>query len=165
MTESPVAAGDASGSAQARVPARIWPGVDVVRGHGMGRDLVEPDWPPLTDAEVSAVLARYGRAIGPAGIRWRSPRPMSAAALVDCDGAEVFVKRHHVRVRTAGQLVEALVQDADALAHFLHANEVAVIAIAGAANHHIKVVAGVIEIWMFAPEIVLDTATTQIWTR
>ena len=106
MTESPVAAGDASGSAQERGPARLWPGVavDMVRGHGMGRDLVEPDWPPLTDAEVSAVLARYGRAIGPAGIRWRSPRPMFAAALVGCDGAEVFVKRHHVRVRTAGQL-------------------------------------------------------------
>jgi Ser/Thr protein kinase RdoA (MazF antagonist) len=70
----------------------------------MGRDLVEPDWPPLTDAEVSAVLARYGRTAGQAVVRWRSPRPMSAAALVDSGGEEVFVKRHHVRVRTAAQL-------------------------------------------------------------
>jgi len=70
----------------------------------MGRDLVEPDWPPLTEAEVSAVLARYGRAAGPVAVRWRSPRPMSAAALVDSDGQEVFVKRHHAGVRNAGQL-------------------------------------------------------------
>jgi Ser/Thr protein kinase RdoA (MazF antagonist) len=76
----------------------------VFRGHGMGRDRVEPDWPPLTDEEVSAVLARYGRPDGAAAVRWRSPRPMSAAALAGCDGAEVFVKRHHVLVRTAAQL-------------------------------------------------------------
>ena len=67
----------------------------------MGRDLVEPDWPPLTDAEVGAVLARYGWTAGQAAVRWRSPRPMSAAALVDGDGQEVFVKRHHALVRTA----------------------------------------------------------------
>jgi Ser/Thr protein kinase RdoA (MazF antagonist) len=99
-------AGDPPGPAQAPGPARRWPeaAVDGVRGHGMGRDLVEPDWPPLTDAEVSAVLARYGRAAGHAAVRWRSPRPMSAAALVDSDGEEVFVKRHHTGVRTAAQL-------------------------------------------------------------
>jgi Ser/Thr protein kinase RdoA (MazF antagonist) len=78
--------------------------LDVIRGHGMGRDLVEPDWPPLTDAEVSAVLARYGWAACQAAVRWRSPRPMSAAALVHSDGEEVFVKRHHALVRTAAQL-------------------------------------------------------------
>jgi Ser/Thr protein kinase RdoA (MazF antagonist) len=70
----------------------------------MGRDLVEPDWPPLTDAEVSAVLARYGRIAGQAAVRWRSPRPMSAAALVESGGEEVFVKRHHLGVRTVAQL-------------------------------------------------------------
>jgi Ser/Thr protein kinase RdoA (MazF antagonist) len=97
--------------------------------HGMGRELVEPDWPPLTQDEVSAVLARYGRP-GAAVVTWRSPRPMSAAALVRCGGGrgagagaqrgggksrargrekqsgseDVFVKRHHRLVRTAGQL-------------------------------------------------------------
>lgn len=71
--------------------------------HGMGKTLVEPDWPPLSGAEVRAVLARYGLA-GPAEIAWRSPRPMSAAALVRCGSGEVFVKRHHVLVRSAPQL-------------------------------------------------------------
>ena len=74
------------------------------RGHGMGRDLVEPDWPPLTDQEAGAVLARYDLPGGAAAVRWRSPRPMSAAALVGCGAGEAFVKRHHTLVRTAGQL-------------------------------------------------------------
>lgn len=78
--------------------------------HGMGRELVEPDWPPLTEAETAAVLAAYD---GPADtpgtprhvtVSWRSPRPMSAAAVVRHHGREVFVKRHHRRVRSPGQL-------------------------------------------------------------
>jgi Ser/Thr protein kinase RdoA (MazF antagonist) len=98
--------------------------------HGMGKDLAEPDWEPLADREVTAVLAGYrlpGRAgavgttgpadvAGPAGtadpagaaaeavVTWRSPRPMSAAALVSRGGVTVLVKRHHTRVRSAGQL-------------------------------------------------------------
>jgi len=73
--------------------------------HGMGKELVEPDWDPLTSAEVHQVLAGYWPS-GPGGdvITWRSPRPMSAAALVDWAGGTVFVKRHDVRVRTPGQL-------------------------------------------------------------
>ncbi len=90
----------------------------------MGRDLVEPDWPPLTDAEVGAVLARYAWTAGQAAVRWRSPRPMSAAALVDGGGAEVFVKRHHVLVRTAAQLAAE-----HALADHLQALGVAVPAV------------------------------------
>jgi Ser/Thr protein kinase RdoA (MazF antagonist) len=79
--------------------------------HGMGRELVPPDWPALTDDEVGAVLAAYpgGDAADRPVITWRSPRPMSAAALVrrGADGAPgrcVFVKRHHVAVRTTEQL-------------------------------------------------------------
>jgi Ser/Thr protein kinase RdoA (MazF antagonist) len=115
--------------------------------HGMGKELVEPDWSPLTSTEVRTALARYpqpgvrllvpaapggipatpggipgapggipgasldgipGPPAGPfAGdemITWRSPRPMSAAALVRRGGADLFVKRHHVRVRTPAQL-------------------------------------------------------------
>lgn len=34
--------------------------------HGMGTDPVAPDWPPLTEAEVEAV-------VGPAHVLWRSP--------------------------------------------------------------------------------------------
>ena len=32
--------------------------------HGMGKELVEPDWPPLTGDEVNAVLTRYGAPAG-----------------------------------------------------------------------------------------------------
>ena len=76
--------------------------------HGMGKELVEPDWTPLTGEEVSAVLARYpGRAAGGlagngAVVAWSSPRPMSAAGLVRHGDGTVFVKRHHTRVRSAG---------------------------------------------------------------
>jgi Ser/Thr protein kinase RdoA (MazF antagonist) len=106
MTEPPGPARD-HGPGPCAGPAHRWPGLaadEGFRGHGMGRDLVEPDWAPLTDDEAAAVLARYGRQGGVAAVRWRSPRPMSAAALVSCDGGEVFVKRHHKLVRTAGQL-------------------------------------------------------------
>jgi Ser/Thr protein kinase RdoA (MazF antagonist) len=75
--------------------------------HGMGKELVEPDWPPLTDAEASAVLARFpglGGRTPATVVGWRSPRPMSAAALVRLGGGEVFVKRHHRRVRSVAQL-------------------------------------------------------------
>ncbi len=71
--------------------------------HGMGKDLVEPDWPPLTGDEVSAVLARYGVPAGTV-VAWSSPRPMSAAGLVRHNTGSVFVKRHHVRVRSTAQL-------------------------------------------------------------
>ena len=71
--------------------------------HGMGKDLVEPDWAPLTPGEVSTVLAHYGTDTGTV-IAWRSPRPMSAAALVRGGGDAVFVKRHHLHVRSAAQL-------------------------------------------------------------
>ena len=66
--------------------------------HGMGRELTEPDWPPLTDDELRGVLGREPAVI------WRSPRPMSAAAVVRHGDATVFVKRHHLSVRTPAQL-------------------------------------------------------------
>jgi Ser/Thr protein kinase RdoA (MazF antagonist) len=77
--------------------------------HGMGKELAEPDWSPLTADEVSSVLSRYDRpdpggGPPPATVTWRSPRPMSAAALVQRPGGDLFVKRHDPRVRTARQL-------------------------------------------------------------
>ena len=72
--------------------------------HGMGKDLVVPDWSPLTSAEVHLVLARYPQPGGDEMITWRSPRPMSAAGLIRRGGVDLFVKRHHVRVRTPAQL-------------------------------------------------------------
>jgi Ser/Thr protein kinase RdoA (MazF antagonist) len=66
--------------------------------HGMGKELTEPDWPALTGEEVSEVLGAASV------VTWRSPRPMSAAALVRQGSATVFVKRHHLRVRNPAQL-------------------------------------------------------------
>jgi Ser/Thr protein kinase RdoA (MazF antagonist) len=92
------------------------PGAAGLLVHGMGTELVAPDWAPLTDSEVRGVLAAYpgcrelaARAeAGPpeaeAQVSWRSPRPLSAAALVRTGPREVFVKRHDPRVRTAAQL-------------------------------------------------------------
>ena len=75
--------------------------------HGMGTAPAVPDWPPLTVAELDALLVRFPEAGGARRVRWRSPRPLSAAALVHAaSGAELFVKRHHVSVRTAHGLGE-----------------------------------------------------------
>jgi Ser/Thr protein kinase RdoA (MazF antagonist) len=76
------------------------------RVHGLDVADVPPDWPPLAAAEVTALLAGYP-SLAPAGaIRWHSPRPLSAAALVDTATGQVFVKRHHCSVRTAATLAE-----------------------------------------------------------
>jgi Ser/Thr protein kinase RdoA (MazF antagonist) len=74
--------------------------------HGLGKELTEPDWPPLTDEEVSEVLRGWGTAdsADQAVVAWRSPRPMSAAALVRRGAVTVFLKRHHILVRNPAQL-------------------------------------------------------------
>ena len=68
--------------------------------HGLSGELVPPDWPPLVLQELTEVLpARQ--------VRWTSPRPLSAAAIVETvDGGSVFVKRHDVRVRDLAGLAE-----------------------------------------------------------
>lgn len=76
------------------------------RVHGLADDEVPPDWPPLLEQEVADVLAGYpalGR-VGP--IRWHSPRPLSAAALVQTGSGGAFIKRHHGSVRTPATLAE-----------------------------------------------------------
>ncbi len=65
-----------------------------------------PDWPPLTCAEISAVLAHYPHSGFGVDIRWHSPRPLSAAARVKTAAGDVFVKRHHLSVRTPQTLRE-----------------------------------------------------------
>jgi Ser/Thr protein kinase RdoA (MazF antagonist) len=72
----------------------------------MGHELGELDWLPLTDDELRAILGRSD----PGGlgrepvVTWRSPRPRSAAALVRHGAVAVFVKRHHLGVRTPESL-------------------------------------------------------------
>lgn len=85
-------------------PAGCGGDVSDLRVHGMGRELVSPDWPPLTLPEVRRLLHRYG--LVAQAIRWASPRPLSAAALVETDDGVVFVKRHAEVVRTAEGLRE-----------------------------------------------------------
>ena len=76
------------------------------RVHGLAADQVPPDWRPLAVDEVGVLLAGYPM-LRPAGaIRWCSPRPLSAAALVETAGGMVFVKRHHRSVRTVATLAE-----------------------------------------------------------
>jgi Ser/Thr protein kinase RdoA (MazF antagonist) len=96
---------DAAGAALVFVASL---GVTGWQVHGMGRESVPADWPPLTATEVDGVLGAFPAVSGRAGrIVWRSPRPFSAAAVValespapgHTEGDEVFVKRHHRDVR------------------------------------------------------------------
>ena len=75
----------------------------------MDTSLVEADWPALTNDEVRSVLRHFDRheavsASQAALVSWQSPRPMSTGALVRFASDTVFVKRHHVAVRTPKRL-------------------------------------------------------------
>lgn len=74
--------------------------------HGLAGDDTAPDWPVLQSAEVGALLHRYPQMDRPLQIPWRSPRPLSAACVVQSKNASVFVKRHHRSVRTPSVLAE-----------------------------------------------------------
>jgi Ser/Thr protein kinase RdoA (MazF antagonist) len=74
--------------------------------HGLGPQLVTPDWEAISHSEARAVLARYGlQGAAEATVLWGSPRPQSAAALIGCGDREVLLKRHDLRVRTAAALL------------------------------------------------------------
>ena len=79
---------------------------DAHLAHGLAGDHLEPDWPPLTVDEVVAVVARVPALGSLLSIDWRSPRPLSAAALATTSSGGVFVKRHHRSVRDAHALGE-----------------------------------------------------------
>lgn len=78
--------------------------------HGPAGTLEKPDWPPLTLDEADAVLRLYPEAGGAARLVTVSPRPFSAASVVETPrGAlrkAVFVKRHHQAVRSRAGLLE-----------------------------------------------------------
>jgi Ser/Thr protein kinase RdoA (MazF antagonist) len=74
--------------------------------HGLDGTLVEPDWPPLTLDEVRALLDRYPGCGEPRKILSVSPRPFSAASVVNTGFGRVFVKRHHRLVRDREGLLE-----------------------------------------------------------
>jgi len=83
------------------------------KAHGLDGTLVEPDWPPLTLAEVRSVLADFDNMDGPIEIVSVSPRPFSAASVLAVGGGRVFLKRHSSTVRTA----EALREEHHFMAH------------------------------------------------
>ena len=72
--------------------------------HGTDGELVAPDWPPLDLPGVRRVLRGLG--LEATGVRWRSPRPLSAAGIVDTRTGPVLVKRHAEAVRTPDGLAE-----------------------------------------------------------
>src|SRR5579863_7399928 len=74
--------------------------------HGMDGSLVEPDWPPLHAEEVGAVLRQFRGCEGAVEILSVSPRPFSAASVVQIGGRRLFVKRHARSVRDAKGLHE-----------------------------------------------------------
>ncbi len=79
---------------------------DAVMAHGLGLDQVPPDWPPLTLAELSPVLARFPEIGAAQAVTWHSARPFAASAVVRGGSASVFVKRHDPRVRDVADLAE-----------------------------------------------------------
>lgn len=76
------------------------------RVQGLNNDEVAADWPPISAADIAWLSARFPQLGGHSQPRWHSPRPLSAAAIVDGTRGEVFIKRHHHSVRSAACLEE-----------------------------------------------------------
>lgn len=76
------------------------------RVHGLAGDTTAPDWPPITATQIEALLPRFRHLGTLRAITWRSPRPLSAAALIQTDRGPLFIKRHHASVRSAAALAE-----------------------------------------------------------
>lgn len=74
--------------------------------HGMDGSLVATDWPPLTLEELVPALAAFPAAGVPVRILTVSPRPFSAASVVETTAGRVFVKRHAAGLRDAEGLRE-----------------------------------------------------------
>ena len=74
--------------------------------HGLDGSLVEPDWPPLTLPELREILQHFLQTGEPRAILTTSPRPFSAAGIIDTTQARLFVKRHARAVRDAEGLAE-----------------------------------------------------------
>lgn len=72
----------------------------------MGTALEAPTWPAITHAEAEAILARFPAAGRPTALLWHSPRPFSAAALVETPEGAFLLKRHHQALRTPAALAE-----------------------------------------------------------
>jgi Ser/Thr protein kinase RdoA (MazF antagonist) len=76
------------------------------KSHGMDGTLTEVDWRPLALEEVRRVLKLFPECGAPLRIVSHSPRPFSAASVVETGTGRVFVKRHHRSVRDIDGLAE-----------------------------------------------------------
>ncbi|MBT2767729.1 phosphotransferase [Stenotrophomonas sp. ISL-67] len=76
------------------------------RVQGLDNDDVVADWPAISGTELAWLRGRYPALDGEIRVLWHSPRPFSAAALVECGPRRYFVKRHHCNVRSADVLAE-----------------------------------------------------------
>jgi Ser/Thr protein kinase RdoA (MazF antagonist) len=76
------------------------------RVQGLNNDEVAADWPAISEGEIAWLRARFPQLEGAGPVLWHSPRPMSAAAIVEGAHGRVFIKRHHHSVRTAVSLDE-----------------------------------------------------------
>jgi Ser/Thr protein kinase RdoA (MazF antagonist) len=85
--------------------------------HGMDGTLVEPDWQPLTLGELRLLFEQFPALGGPIAIVSKSPRPLSAACVVNTRAGRVFVKRHHCTVRDR----DGLLEEHAFMTHLLHA--------------------------------------------
>ena len=79
---------------------------DTERVHGVDGQDRPADWSALRRGELAELLAEFPHTGKLQQIQWRSPRPLSAAATVATGSGPLFVKRHHISVRTAATLAE-----------------------------------------------------------
>ena len=79
---------------------------EAAKTHGLDGTLVEPDWPPLTFGEIRALLEHFPAVGEPIAIASSSPRPFSAASVVNTRRGNIFIKRHAHAVRDAEGLME-----------------------------------------------------------
>jgi Ser/Thr protein kinase RdoA (MazF antagonist) len=79
---------------------------EAAKAHGLDGTLVEPDWPPLKFDEIRVLLKRFLTAGEPISIVSASPRPFSAASVVETCLGHIFIKRHARSVRDAEGLME-----------------------------------------------------------
>ena len=62
-----------------------------------------------------------------------------------------------------GQFIDHLPQNSRALPHLLDSHQITIVTIACAADDHVEIVLVVVEIRMFAAQIVFDSAAAQVW--
>jgi hypothetical protein len=76
------------------------------RVQGLNNDEVAADWPPISAQQIGWLCRHFPQLDAHTQPRWHSPRPLSAAAIVDGPDGPVFIKRHHHSVRSASCLEE-----------------------------------------------------------